>query len=288
MPGKHKIAGVVVLFNSSVEVIDNIRTYLDQLDVLYAIDNSILPNDDLVRELRLLPKVQIILLGKNLGIAHAFNIGASLALAQGHDLILTMDDDSRAEPEMIGHFVRFLSSCDDQSAIGILSPNHCYDGYTDELEIGNREILTAISSGSLVSLRCYEKVGPFLEPLFIDYVDFEYCLRLREQRYKIFRVGDAVLYHQLGKMESRKILGVKVGVTHHSPLRLYYRTRNRFFVASEYVFKFPGFVVRDVMILVNEIIKILLFETNRGEKLAMMTRGFGDFLSQREGEYRPR
>ena len=286
MLGGHKIAGVVVIFNSHIEVVDNIRTYLSHLDILFAIDNSPESDTALVGELRRLPKVSYIAIGKNSGIAHALNVGAVQALDQKCEFILTMDDDSRAAPDMMDQFAQVLNSRTDIARIGIISPNHCYQNYSKELATDVREVGTTISSGSLINLQCYQRVGPFLDPLFVDYVDFEYCLRLRKHGYRILRAGQAILYHKLGDMVSRNVLGVKVGVTHHSPLRIYYRTRNRLFVARKYFFKYPGFVLRDLMIFVNELIKVGLFESNRKEKFVMMAKGIADFLSGSIGEYR--
>ena len=39
-----KLAGVVVLYNPDINVEDNIRSYLDSVDVVYAVDNSISDN----------------------------------------------------------------------------------------------------------------------------------------------------------------------------------------------------------------------------------------------------
>ena len=41
-----KLAGVVVLYNPDINVEDNIRSYLDSVDVVYAVDNSISDNSE--------------------------------------------------------------------------------------------------------------------------------------------------------------------------------------------------------------------------------------------------
>lgn len=39
-----KLAGVVVLYNPDQKVLDNISSYIDELDVLYLVDNSSVDN----------------------------------------------------------------------------------------------------------------------------------------------------------------------------------------------------------------------------------------------------
>ena len=41
-----KIAGVVVLYNPDDNVRTNIDSYINELDILYVVDNSPIPNDN--------------------------------------------------------------------------------------------------------------------------------------------------------------------------------------------------------------------------------------------------
>lgn len=286
MEAQFKIAGVVVLFNSGKGVLENLETYCSQIGRLYAVDNSSATNASLSGELGRIKKVSYIHVGRNSGVAHALNLGAKLAIEEGYDFLLTMDDDSRAAPDMIGQFLMFLKHRKDIDSIGLVSPFHFYANYTDAAQLTNKEVPTAITSGTLLNLRAYEKVGPFLDELFIDYVDFEYCLRLRRNGFMLYQVGGAVLHHTLGDLVPHRVLFRKIGATHHSSLRIYYRTRNRLYVAKKYFTRFPGFVVSDFIIFGNELIKILLFETERTQKMKMVLRGVFDFIINTSGEYR--
>lgn len=67
-----KLAGVVVLYNPDQKVLDNISSYIDELDVLYLVDNSNADNSKFF----LNDKFEYIPLLKNTGIAHALNVGA--------------------------------------------------------------------------------------------------------------------------------------------------------------------------------------------------------------------
>ena len=71
-----KLAGVVVLYNPDQKVINNINSYIDELDTLYLVDNSSADNSTLFTH----EKVEYIPLQKNTGIAHALNVGAKKAI----------------------------------------------------------------------------------------------------------------------------------------------------------------------------------------------------------------
>ena len=68
------IAGVVVLYNQSIlELIKNISTYIDELDILYVFDNSdvtVINENDIINFSN---KIVYISHGENKGIAFALN-----------------------------------------------------------------------------------------------------------------------------------------------------------------------------------------------------------------------
>ena len=125
------------------------------------------------------------------------------------------------------------------------------------------------------------KAGPFREDLFIDFVDNEYCLRLRRQGFKVLRANLSLLYHSVGDT-------CKYGpfiATNHPPLRRYYKTRNRFLVNRLYRRDFPGHCLFDRVRMTKEIFSILLFEREKVAKLRMMWRGYLDYRRGCFGKY---
>jgi rhamnosyltransferase len=278
---ENKIAGVVVLYNPDKECIKNINSYLDQVNFLYLVDNSEIQNAELCNKLILSSKVKYIANGMNLGIAQALNQAAVLAQQDKFSFLLMMDQDSSADSELIKYYVKYLSS-NDISKLGMLAPVPIYSP-----EITNadypifKEVEVAITSGCLVNLKVYDKAGPFDEKLFIDYVDFEYCLRLRKMGFSIIQIGKANIYHQLGNLEKRKFIFKKIYVTDHSPIRYYYRTRNRLYVAKKYFKTFPAFILKDFVVFLNELLKILLYETHKLFKIKSIVQGVMDFLNGR-------
>lgn len=282
---ENKIAGVVVLYNPDIECIMNINSYLNQVAFLYVIDNSETQNTELSDRLILNSKVKYIPNEMNLGIAHALNQATVLAQQNNFEFLLMMDQDSSADSELIKYYVEYLAS-NDISKLEMLAPVPIYSPEIKKEDYPiSKEIDVAITSGCLVNLRVYDKAGPFDEKLFIDYVDFEYCLRLRKMGFSIIQIGKANIYHQLGNLEKRKFLFKKIYVTNHSPIRYYYRTRNRLYVATKYFSSFPLFVLKDFFVFLNELLKIIFFEEKKSLKIKLILYGFYDFLLSKYGRF---
>jgi len=164
VPGKTgcRIAGVVVLYRPDEEVTATISTYIEQVDMLIAIDNSEYDTTPTTAGLRQLDTVTFVANGRNLGVAGALNMGARMALECGCEYLLTMDQDSRATPGMVLTMLRVFSSSE-QGAIGIVAPflvtrpGEKPDGTIDCLEMQS-----VMTSGNLLNLRAYEAAGPFI------------------------------------------------------------------------------------------------------------------------------
>ena len=276
------IVGLVVLYNPDQNVIGNIQTYISQLSMLYVIDNSEVCNNKIFETIKVFDNSTYIFNGENLGIAKALNIGAEEAIKDGFKFLFTFDQDSKATPKMIETMISFLKE-NDYSNIGILSPFQDNKGYKNPPNKKVTKVSNIATSGNLLNLDAYTKVGPFLDELFIDYVDVEYCLRLNSSGFKVIRLNDAILIHNLGNIVKRRFLFRKVAVTNHSPLRLYYRTRNRFYVLRKYKYKFPLFSIYNFFRLFMETLKVVCFESERIEKIRMMIRGYSHYKKNNFG-----
>jgi len=219
--------------------------------------------------------------GGNQGVARALNIGAEQAMKAGCDFLLTMDQDSQAAPDMVARLMACLA-LHGQEKVGMIAPFHVTKAAGPSAGMAECEdVMTPMTSGSLLNLSVFQKVGPFREELFIDFVDNEYCLRLRRQGFKVLRANRALLCHSVG--DTRKY-GPFIA-TNHPPLRRYYKTRNRFLVNRLYRRDFPGHCLFDRVRLTKEIVSIILFEREKVAKLRMMWRGYLDYRHGCFGKY---
>ncbi len=276
------IAAVVILYNPVEAFIDNIDHYINDIDMLYAIDNSESSIASYVEKLNRYHKVKYIFNGDNLGVAKALNICAERAIEDGYDYLLTMDQDSKVTPGMIKTMLTCLE-LGDPLKIGILSPVHVYTSYKKKSsDKPCEEVLTTMTSGNLLNLKAYQATGPFLDKLFIDYVDHEYCMRLKMNGFRIVRANNAVLNHPLGSVTEYRLLWKRFALGNHPPLRRYYITRNKFYLYDHYKKLFPDYFRPFFKYLVYEVLTISLYEKDKLDKLRMIVKGY---LDNRNGIY---
>lgn len=136
------------------------------------------------------------------------------------------------------------------------------------------EVLTVITSGSLMKTSVFKEVGFFKEELFIDYVDNEMCLRLLENGFKIYVITEAIMYHRLGKRRIYKLGPLKFIPTNHSVLRKYYIERNRIYTYKKYALKQFSWFLFDILACIYDIFKVIMFENQKFQKIKFMLKGF--------------
>lgn len=279
-----KIAGIVVLYNPSNLVYDNVLTYIDYIEHLFIVDNSESQNKDLVNKLLDLKKCDYINNNENLGIATALNIGARKALENNFDFALTMDQDSKFSKQVIENFLKTANDLDLKD-IAILSPFHKQTNFIEQIQENSFEELDFImTSGNLLNLKIFEQIGGFLDSLFIDHVDHEYCIKAKDANFKIIRCNNIFFEHSPGKLiEFFSIFRKKCYRSEPSPLRLYYFVRNGFYIYNKYINK--AFKAYFKYALKNEIKLILFYEKQKIKRLFFILKGYIDYKRNKFGKY---
>lgn len=223
-----------------------------------------------------------IALKKNYGIARALNVGFQEAKTIGANWVLTMDQDSELPPEMIGRYKEVIEMQPER--LGLLCPEmNIYKGQGKKSNAITKKVGYALTSGSLVNMLAYDKTGGFREELFIDSVDFEFCLNLRSHGYFLYKVGDVLMQHQLGNTREYKLFGIHLFyVTNHNYIRHYYVARNSLYLKELYPQYFKGKTIRPSWL---SKLKILLFEEDAARKLKAIKIGIEDYKKHKFGEF---
>lgn len=275
-----KLASVVVFYNPSPENIKNIKRYIDAVDVLYVIDNS---DDDIIR-IKEDKKIKYIKLGENKGIAYALNKGAKEAIKNGYKWLLTLDQDSKITSKIVNELKNFLINNKNINQIGLISPYHDIKSDEKVADVYYEKQLEVMTSGNIINLDVYTKIGGFKDWLFIDCVDTDYCMNLNKNGYDVIRINKIVMPHSLGNLEEHYFLGKKYPCYNHNPIRRYYIVRNNLYINKMYNDIYPEYCKHLLRVQKGQVKRILLFEKNKINKLKMMYKGYRDFKKGIKGK----
>jgi rhamnosyltransferase len=144
-----------------------------------------------------------------------------------------------------------------------------------------------ITSGSFFSLATWRKLGGFDESLFLDLVDFDYCLRAGAAGHNVAVASDARLAHRRGDKQPVRLFGRTWWPAFMPPLRLHYLFRNRVRLIARHGCHAPHWVVFEFVYVVKILGEILLLEDNKLRKLTACFRGVRDGLLGRSGRLPP-
>lgn len=276
-----KLAAVVILYNPMGGVYENIVSYGKMVDYLIVIDNSEFPDNSILEQIKTLKNVEIHSNTVNLGVSRALNIAAEIALKKGFKWMLTMDQDSKFEDAQFVAYKECMNRYSEDSHLGIVGINYESDSLKSSLQCDLKHVPIVITSGSVVNLKIYKQVGGFDESLFIDEVDSEYCYRLRKHTFKVCKFQNIYLTHNLGQMISHRnlITGRIFQRNIHSPIRIYYMTRNYLYVYFKYRKEFKNELKQNGFVVLNRVKNAILYSNfNSFIVLYYFVLGVKDYL----------
>ena len=272
------LAGIVILYNPDKDVLENIATYIEELDCLYVFDNTEKPDIKIVTKIKEMPHIQYISFCENKGISYALN--HALTLAKDYKFLLTMDQDSKFYEGMMRQYKNYLESIySKDNSVAMFSVH--YDGLKiSTVSSEFIDVARAITSGSVVNIDIARRIGGFDENLFIDEVDHEFCYRARLQGYRIICIATINMHHNMGKPISVGIFGKNYLALNHNSVRKYYIFRNTIYVMKKY----PGVRGRCVIELFKNFIKMVLVEPDKTERFLYICKGVKDALTGKMGK----
>lgn len=266
------LAVVVVYHPHWEELCRNIQSYPHGVDHIVVVANSPMdaPQQSYLQE----KGIQLIQNSDNKGVATALNQAAELALGEGFDWLLTMDQDSRFGPTKSHALAQAIHLTPPQTAaIGVESLK------TPEPIPRFVPVSFLLQSGTLFHLPTWKSLGGFAESLFIDAVDHEYCLRAKKAGYRIFEYPSIQLIHQLGQtLKLPKWLFTfhshpKAGISYHSPARERFIFRNNAWLIRQYFWTFPSWAIRRIGYLSLRILYALVLLPEKGSRLKNIFAG---------------
>lgn len=274
---KNKIAGIIVLYNPNVEeTVENINSYIDEIDVLYCMDNSDKEN----RLFFSINKCIYIPYSENKGLSFALADGCKRAVEDGATILATFDQDTFFENGCIENLANHIAS---NSDIRVASPNvkriirykeNCVRRTINNplYSLNIEEPDYVITSGCVFGKETYQKVGGFDQKLFIGQIDQDFCCSVRSHGGKVIRIGNVFMHQEMGNGVAHNFFGRKVYAPNLSPMRYYYIFRNERYLRKKWSKKYSRCKVE----LYKYIAAILLYENNKIGKLKNILKGFKD------------
>ena len=297
-PSPENVCAVVVTLNPDASFPDRLQEISNQVSQIVVVDNGSL--DLRKTALQDLNRLHLIQNPHNQGVAIALNQGFDKAIKLGYAWVLTLDQDSWPENDMLSRMQTALAASANPEKIAIIAPRIADLGGRREARfllkrsgLLFRRILcedtdlisvtTVITSGALINISAFESIGAFREDLFIDYVDTEFCLRARLRGYKILVACKARLMHQFGARKRLSRGPFNIYPSFHSPERWYTLSRNRIPMIKAYAWKIPHWFLYEITATLYILLRMLLTEDRKTAKLGAVLRGTWDGLRGRLG-----
>lgn len=263
------IAAGIVSYNPSITRLkENINSIRAQVESMLIVDNGS-DNIDKIEPLCIENDCDLIKIDENKGIAYALNQICEFYYSKGFDWVLTLDQDSVSPNDMICK----LSACA-KPKVGVVGPKIVYrhnEEYKNVENVGGtKSVEWLITSASLTNLKAWYAIGGFDEALFIDGVDKDFCIRLRNKGFQILQCNDVELMHELGNLKCKRVLGKTIYVTNHSAKRKYYMARNSIYLDSKHKMS------NSFVYILKLIMKTIIFEKDRLSKTKHIIYGVKD------------
>lgn len=303
MTNPKKIVAIAVSFLPNINDLKSLLEAISpQVTLVVVVDNTPNPNPNLLSCCAKLNNLKLISLGENFGIAYAQNRGIEWAQEFGADYVLLLDQDSIPFPDMVSKLMKYYSSDDANSRVAAIGPvtvdtrsniksyflTTCFwlpfRYIPNKKKSGNLiSVSFLIASGSLINMSAISRIGGKRSNYFIDHVDTEWCLRARQNGFKLLGVHDAFLKHTLGDTVKRVWFLYARHVAYHSALRDYYMFRNTIHLLRDVKISFSWQVFM-LYRLIQFMMYFLIFAQDRKIRLRLMFLGLFHGLKGIDGK----
>lgn len=281
------IVGVISAYRPPADLGFRITRLLEQLDRVVVVDDGSHSSAGLGdRD----PRVEVIELGTNSGIAAALNRGIEHARTLGATHVVTLDQDSSLPTDYVQRAMALLTAmagADPRPAAVVPETFGITRVVTDRRGVP----LDPIQSGQLLPMPVMDAVGGFHEDLFIDSVDSEFTLRARAHGYEFAILPGSTLDHALGDQTPVRVLGrplVIFGkarhVNYHAPFRTYYIVRNGLMLWRLHREGNVGWLIRRTAAMIWVVLVSAALSQDRGAQFRAAWLGLCDAIRGRLGK----
>lgn len=262
----------IVTYNPDVHRLrENLQSVLKQVEKAVVIDNGSSNIESIQLVLSEFPQVTLQTNRTNEGIARALNQIMDWASRFAQWVVL-LDQDTVASDDL----VKLLQAHAGDKILAV-APTVVDRSQDDTLSSDAKpyDVDYCITSGALYSVDAWRNIGGYDEAMFIDFVDFDYCLRARMLGYKIVREPKAAILHEIGRITRHG----PFTAYHYSSFRSYHMARDMIYYSKKHRTSPAEFRVQrrgllsTYLVLSRKIAIVALFEEDRIQRIAALIRG---------------
>lgn len=266
------MAGIVTFNPDSARLAENLAAIAGAVDEIVIVDNNSANAAEVVALAGTFPHVRVIRHDENLGMAVALNTAMGWAADSGADWVMLLDQDSVCGVGMVAGLSELAAP-----GVGIIAPE-IVDRNIDEVPplAGDPEDVNhCITSGALFRVAAWQAVGGYDTAMFMDFIDFDYCLRLRIAGWRIVATPQVFLLHEVGaSVRHGRFVSYNHSATrgfHMARDMLYYAKKNRK-APRELTVHRPGVLFVHLLLLRKSLI-IAAFEQDAPRRILALAQG---------------
>jgi rhamnosyltransferase len=274
------VAGVVTYNPDLARLRENLESALPQVQSMVIIDNC---SDNILEIKALIDEFPQARLQRNLsnrGMARALNQVMGWAISYNAEWALLLDQDSVCSTDMVAHLRAGATP-----GVGLVAPTILDRNLSANTPLTRPvdEVNYCITSGSLCRVSAWQDVDGYDERMFIDFVDFDFCLRMRLQEWRIVRVSHARLMHEIGRSERHG----RVISYNHSAARSYHIARDMLYYAKKHRRSPRRLMVQrrgfwgTMIVLFRKAAIVAIYESDRRRRIGSLLRGIADATFRR-------
>jgi rhamnosyltransferase len=282
------VCAVIITYHPTPKMIENLRNVLAQVENLIVVDNGSSAEElDPVRFASQTLGFHLIENRENLGVAEALNQGVRWAKGKGYPWVILFDQDSGLTDGFVRQMFATWERHPEPERVASIHPRYVDPETGIEMVVPRDSQggpLLPMTSGALMPHWIFDRIGWFPAEYFIDFIDWEYCFRIRAAGYLVVNSEQATLLHVPGDPATKNVLGHTFHLSNHNATRRYYISRNCIIFYSKYFRSFPGWVLSNIYGQLKDTIVCLIAEEDRARKFRNILLGTWDGLTGRMGK----
>ncbi|MDR0551881.1 MAG: glycosyltransferase [Spirochaetaceae bacterium] len=277
-----RICSLITIYKPDIEKLkQNIEIMLQYSKAIYLLFNS-----PVIDELLFDSGIIAVDNKKNIGISRAINKGIDIAAKDGHCYALLFDQDSCLPKDGFEKMYNEFLAEEKERPAACIGPSLAV--YGNNITIpkwlrNSRQTVSAsvysvnhiITSGMLINIPVFLKLGGFNANYPVDFCDFMFCWKAVYNNYLVLQSAGTVLTHEIG-FNNFKFGNITIHF--HAPYRNYFLTRDTLNV-SLLEKETPVYIrIRFMLHLPFRMMLFLIALKNKKDRIKMYLLGLKDFL----------